>query len=104
MVLPFGACAAVVVLLMERSAVAMTTGPDAPLELVETGSESLVETATPLATEPDALGAMVVTSVKVAVAPLASGPPRQVIVPVAPTAGVVQVNDAAGVIDWNTSE
>src|SRR6476619_3744319 len=99
------ACVALVVLLIETSAddTAESAGADDD-ELPPFGSLVALLTLALFEIEPLAPAATRVTSVNVAVAPLASVAALQEIVPLAPTAGVVQLKPAGALIDWNSSD
>ena len=72
--------------------------------LPEFGSDVALDTPALLLMLPVVPGATVVTSVNVAVPPFANEAAVQLIAPVVPTAGVVQLNPAGGVIDWKSSD
>jgi hypothetical protein len=104
--LPTGACDAVVDFTIETSAAAgAAVTPEEP-EVELPPLPSLVALVTPalLTIEPLAPDATSTTSVNVRDAPFASEAAVQVIVPVAPTAGVVQVNGEGWVIERKSSE
>jgi len=86
-----------------RSADPATNDDDCEL-LTDDGSVGVPATEAVFAIEPDAPAIEVTVSVNVAVAPFGSDDPVQVIVPVAPTAGVVQLKPAGALIDWNSSD
>jgi len=67
------------------------------------GSDVALETPALLLMLPVVPGAAVVTSVNVAVPPLARDAAVHDTVPVVPTGGVVQLNPGA-VIDWNSND
>lgn len=75
-----------------------------PLELPPFGSLVALETLAELVIGPVAFGATVRLRVNVAVPPLASVAPLQVIVPVVPAGGVVQVKPGGATIDPNRSD
>ena len=75
----------------------------APL-LPDDGSLGVPETEAVLAIGPLAFDAEVTPSVNVADAPFASEAAAQLIVPVAPIAGVVQLKPAGALIDANFSD
>ena len=81
-----------------RSADPATKDDDCAL-LPDDGSAGVPATEAVFAIEPDAPETEVTVSVNVAVAPFASDDPVQVIVPFAPTAGVVHMKPAGALID-----
>lgn len=85
-----------------RSADPATNDDDCEL-LADDGSAGVPDTEAVFAIEPFAFDTEVTFSVNVAVAPLASEEPVQLIVPVVPTAGVVHTYPAGETIDWNSS-
>lgn len=72
--------------------------------LPEFGSDVALDTLALLLMLPVAPGAAVVTSVNVPVPPFANEGAVQVIVPVVPTEGVVQLKPGGGVIDWKSND
>ena len=66
-------------------------------------SEALLPAVTVFRTEPE-LASTVTTTVKLLVAPLAKDAFEQLIAPLAPTAGVVQLQPPGVVIDWKPTE
>lgn len=78
---------------------------DAVAELLpDTGSLGVPETEAVLPIEPLAFDTEVTTSANVADAPFVSDDEVQLIVPVVPTVGVVQLKPPGDVIDWKSSD
>jgi hypothetical protein len=99
---PFVAIGEFAAVVSARSALAgvAATGADTPCAFPELGSnvELAIDALLLIAPLPDATRT---TSVNEAAAPFASDAAVHVIVPVAPIAGVVQLNPDGVVIDWN---
>ena len=72
--------------------------------LPEVGSDVALDTLALLLMLPVVPGAAVVTIVNVPVPPFANDDAVQVIVPVVPAEGVVQLKPGGGVIDWKSSD